>query len=239
MKRFVLKHKFITISGIIIILLYFVGIDITSFIRDIFYFPLTFLPSNNLIVFEDRDKELEEENKKLKELLEFNNTMSDFSTISSVVVNRNTNYWNSELTINKGSLDNIKEGMAVVDGKGLIGKVIDVSLTTSVVKLITSYDKTNRISVKIWSSDGSSVNKILEVDHNNNLIIGGIDNTYDIKIGDRVTTSGISDIFPSGLTIGEVSIIEDDYYGISKKIYVKHISELDNIRFVSVLKRNV
>lgn len=242
MKKKRLKYRFFLIPFTFCLTLFLLflsikyNIDTTYLLRDIFYFPINIFVPDNKIILEDRCIELQEELNSLKELLEINKTLSDFSIVSSTVINRNANYWNNELTINKGSRDNIKIGMAVIDNRGLIGRIDKVGLNTSIVKLITSNSKDNKISVKIDRGD-NSINKILEVDENNNLVIYGIDNNYEIKIGDNITTSGLSDIYPSGITIGKVEKIVDDNFGISKKVYVKHISNLDNIRFVSVLTR--
>lgn len=244
MKKIDLKYKIILVvisGGIIFSLLFFsikYNFDTTYILRDIFYFPINLVTSNsNKIVFDNRCLELQEEVNELKKLLELNNSLSDFTIVSSTVINRNTSYWNNELTINKGSLDNIKEGMAVVDSNGLIGRIERVSLTTSIVKLITNYDSNNKISIKIWINDNSSINKVLEVDENNNLVIYGIDNNTKLEEGAFVTTSGLSNIYPSGITIGVIERIEIDKFGISKKAYVKHTASFDNVRFVSVLIR--
>lgn len=237
------KKKIVLISfflGVLFFLTFFsikYNVDTTNVLRDIFYFPINVVIHNKKIELENRCIETNEELESLKNLLEINNTLSEFKFVTSVVVNRNASYWNNELTINKGSRDNIKKGMAVIDEKGLIGKVEKVSFTTSVVKLITNYSNDNKTSVRIISNGGIFVNKILEVDINNRLIITGIDNDYNINIGDEVITSGLSDIYPSGITIGQIEKIEDEIFGLSKKAYVKHISDLDNIRFVSVLIR--
>lgn len=242
MKKKRLSYKtlfFITCGGILIPLLFFsikYNVDTTYLLRDILYFPINIFVPNNKIVLEDHCSQLQEELNYLKGLLEINNTLSDFSIVSSTVINRNANYWSNELTINKGSRDNIKVGMAVIDNRGLIGKIDKVGLNTSIVKLITNNSNGNKISVKIGTGD-NSINKILEVDENNNLVIFGIDNNYEVKLGDIVTTSGLSDLYPSGIMIGKIEKIEDDKFGISKKIYIKHASNLDNIRFVSVLLR--
>lgn len=244
MKKIDLKYKIILIiisGGIVFSLLFFsvkYNWDTTYILRDIFYFPINIVTNNsNKTVIEDRCLELQEEVNELKKLLELNNSLSDFTFVSSTVINRNTSYWNNELTINKGSNDNIKKGMAVIDSNGLIGRVEHVSFTTSIVKLITNYSNNNKISVKIWADDNISINKVLEVDSNNNLIISGIDNSIIIKAGMKVTTSGLSDIYPSGITVGTIDRIEDDKFGISKKAYVKHSGNLENIRFVLVLIR--
>ena len=195
------------------------------------------MTKNNVSNFENVYLEKNEELEDLKKILEINNTLTDFKCINAVVINRNTSYWNSELVINKGSKEGIKKNMAVIDGKGLIGSVTKVSLTTSTVKLITS-NHNNKISIKILS-ETQSINKILEQDKDNNLIISGTDNNFSINIGDSIITSGLSDIYPSGITIGTIDKIEDDMYGVSKKAYIKPIGDFDNIRFVVVLDRSI
>jgi cell shape-determining protein MreC len=81
--------------------------------------------------------------------------------------------------------------------------------------------------------------KILEQDKDNNLIISGIDNNFPVNIGDYIVTSGLSDIYPSGITIGTIERIVDDAYGVSKKAYIKPIGDFNNIRFVVVLDRSI
>jgi len=227
-------------SGLICLLLFFslkYNWNFSFIFRDIMYFPITIISKENTLDLEgveiERSKELDD----LKQILELNNTLTDFKCINATVINRNTSYWNSELVIDKGSIAGIKNNMAVMDGKGLIGNITKVSLTTATVKLITS-NFNNKISVKILN-DGESVNKILEQDKDNNLIISGIDNNFKVDIGDIVVSSGLSDIYPSGITIGTIAQIEDDMYGVSKKAYIKPIGDFDNIRFVVVLDRGI
>ena len=231
---------FILSSGLICSLLFFsfkYNWNFSFIFRDIMYFPITIMNKDNSFnlenVYIEKNKEFED----LKKILEVNNTLTDFKCINSTVVNRNTSYWNSELVINKGSMDGIKKNMVVMDGKGLIGSIAKVSLTTATVKLITS-NFNNKISVRVLNKE-QSINKILEQDKYNNLIIFGIDNNFNIEIGDRVVTSGLSDKYPSGITIGTIAEIEDDRYGVSKKVRVKPIGEFDNIRFVVVLDRSI
>lgn len=244
MKRIDLKYRiilFIIGGGIVFSLLFFsfrYNWNISFILKDILYFPVNIVvPDNNQqVTFTGRELELQKEVEDLKKLLGIKDVLTDFESINATVITRNVSYWNEELTINKGSSDNIKEGMAVIDGNGLIGRITKVSFNTSIVKLITSNANDNKVSIKLWSGD-NSINKILEQDENNNLIISGIDNNFDIKVNDLVTTSGLSDIYPSGITIGYIEKIENDKFGISKKAYIKHSGDLDNVRFVSVLIR--
>ena len=245
MKKIDFKYQFIIfiISGGILFSLLFFSIKYNwnySFIlRDILYFPINVIVPDNEqdIVLEGRELELQKEVNELKELLEINNSLTDFTFVNATVVNRNTAYWNSQITINKGSNSKIKEGMAVIDGNGLVGRVEKVGFNTSVVKLITNNSSNNKISVKIWAN-GEEINKVLTIDEDNNMIISGIDNSFKLEEGALVTTSGLSDIYPSGIIIGYVDKVENDKFGISKRAYIKHKSNLDNIRFVSVLIRS-
>lgn len=243
MKKLAIKRRIIMIilTALLSFIMLFFSIkynwNFSYILKDIFYFPIHAIPSNNeKKVFSKIENELEQELKDMKELLKIDNTLTEFDIVNATVINRNTSYWNSEIIINKGTKDNLNEGMAVIDGYGLVGRIEKPGLTTSVVKLITSNLNNNKISVKLWSNN-NSINKILEQDDNNNLIISGIDNNYVFNIGDIVTTSGLSDIYPSGITIGKVSKIESDKFGLSKKAYITRTSDLDDIRFVSVLIR--
>ena len=246
MRKIELRYKILIIMiGVLIIfpLLFFstkYNWNFSFYLKDILYFPVNVMVSDNTseVKLSSRELELEEELDSLKSLLDIQNTLTDFNTVNATVINRNTSYWNEELIIDKGSKSGIKEGMAVIDGNGLVGRVLKTSNHTSTIKLITSNSNDNKISVKVWIG-GDSINKVLEQDEDNNLIISGIDNSLEIKVGDLVTTSGLSDIYPSGITVGHIYKIDNDKFGISKKAYIKHDGDLDNIHFVSVLIRGI
>lgn len=178
------------------------------------------------------------ENKQLKELLELNNTLSEREYINATVINRNVAYWFNELTINKGSKAGIKEGMAVINSKGLVGKIIKISDYTSVIKLLTDDNMTNKISVKIEYEDRFVYGLLSNYD-NGEFIIDGISNNININEGAKVTTSGLTDLFPSGILIGYVTEITSDNFDLAKTLKVKSDIDFDDIYYVTVLSRNV
>lgn len=209
-------------------------------INDIIYLPTRLINYNDKedIIGKNINDELKEENKQLKELLNIKDTLIEFEVIHATIIERNTSYWFNSMTINKGKKDGVKKGMAVVTNDGIIGKIENTNYLTSTVKLITSNDKNNKISVRINSKD-KIYNSILTTDENGKMIITGIDKESKITKGDKVTTSGLSDIFPSGILIGEVSKVENDEYGVSKKAFIESQSDINNIRFVSILSRKI
>ena len=175
------------------------------------------------------NNELKKENEELKKYLELDYSLTDFEIINGAVIERNTTYFLNEITINKGLNNGVSNNQIVVTEKGMIGKVIDASFNTSKVKLITGFD--NPISVKV-----NNVNKLLTND-DNNLIIRGINTKDNIKVGDDVVTSGLSDIFPSGILIGKIEKIDKENDQVGYVAKVKLSSNIDDLMFVSVLKR--
>ena len=206
-----------------------------TYLKDIVYKPFIDINNKTDIVGENLNTELIEENEELKDLANISYTLSGFKNINATIIERNHSFWLETMTINKGKKDGIDIGMAVVVSEGLIGKVVNITNTTSTVKLITSRDNKNKISIKIKSGE-TYIYKVLELE-NNNLVINGIEKDVNLKEGMPVITSGLSDIYPSGIIVGEIEKIENDNYGISKRVYVKSKVSFDNLRFVSVLER--
>ena len=177
------------------------------------------------------NKELEEENKELKKILDIDYSLTDFDLINASIIERDNTYWLNELTINKGIIHGIANDQIVISKDGMIGKVIDSSYNTSKIRLITGFN--SPISVTI-----NDISKLLTID-NYNLYIRGINQNDNIKIGDKVITSGLSDIFPKGILIGEIKEIRKETNDIGYYALVNLSANLNNLRFVSILKRKI
>lgn len=205
-------------------------------LKDILYKPFLDLSNNNTdIVGKYINMELVEENNKLKDIAGITSTLSGFKNINATIIQRDNTYWLDNVTINRGKSSGIDIGMAVVVSEGLIGKVVGITNDTSVVKLITSSSNNNKISVKLKTSD-SYIYRVLEVE-GDDLVINGIPNDIENLMNSAVLTSGLSDIYPSGIIIGKVNKIESDKFKTSKKAYIKSNVNFDNLRFVTVLER--
>lgn len=213
--------------------------------RDIFLTPLNFfkLKKSDSISLDEmetiRENELKHEIDELKRLLGIDNLLSDKVIINANVIGRNIGYFYDTLTINRGEASGVSNGMAVVASNGLIGKTANVSGNYSDVILLGS-DLMNKISCKIKSGDDYSYGLLFDYDKDKNVYkVEGISNTVDISIGEYVTTTGMGDIFPSGILIGTVSSIATDHFDLAKIIEVTPAVNLNDFSVVSVLKRNV
>ena len=201
--------------------------------------------SNILETSIDRIDSIEAENielrrqlETLKEELNINYTLSDYEYLNATVVSRNVGYWHNKITINKGTYNGVEKDMVVISSKGLIGKVIKTSTFTSDVRLITTSDTSNKISVHISNGDNNLYGLINSYDYNKNVLeLEGISNTKDVNIGDYVYTSGLGGVFPTGILIGIVEEITTDSYDLAKIIKVKPSADFNDINYVSILKR--
>lgn len=210
-------------------------------VKDLFFFPVQAIEEDIKLdkkVVEGINEELKLEIEELKQLNELSNTLTDFSFVSASVIERNRMYWFNTITINKGSDSGIKEDMAVISSKGLIGKINKVSKSTSEIKLITTNDINSKISVMIKNKEDILYGILSGYDASRNYLeVTSVNKNLEIENGSLVYTSGMGGIFPSGILIGSVSGNIKDKYDVSKIIEVKPNTDFNSIKFVRVLIR--
>ena len=182
--------------------------------------------------------ELKNQIEALKKELNIDYVLTDYEQINATVVSRNVGYWYNTLTIDKGRKNDIEEGMVVINAIGLIGKVIKVSAYSSEVRLITTSDTNNKISVSISNGQNKINGLINGYNYDSNLLeVEGISNTEEVNVGDTVYTRGLGGVFPSGILIGKVVNITTDEYDLAKIINVEPSVSFNDINYVSILKR--
>lgn len=189
-------------------------------------------------VYEGINLELKAELAELKKINDISSTLVEFDSVKAVVVERNRMYWFNTITINKGKSSGIKEEMAVITGDGLIGRVSKVGNNTSEVKLITTNDVNNKISVMIKTLDDTIYGIMSSYDSDTNTLqVTSTNKKFDNLENSLVYTSGMGGVYPSGILIGKVDSVQNDKYEVSKIINVKPSSQIDNFRFVNILIR--
>lgn len=213
-------------------------------IEKIFMYPFTVLnkeknetQTESYTIQKNVNESLEKEIQELKEELELNKTLTEYEPINATVLSRNKSYWFNTITIDKGSKSGIKNNMAVITKNGLIGKITKVSNYSSEVKLITSDDIKFKVSVSIKTNEDDNYAILNGYDKKTGLIkISGIDKTTNINVDDSVLTSGLGEMFPSGIYVGQVKEIKNDKYNLSKIVYIKTNQDFNDIHYVTVLK---
>ena len=150
----------------------------------------------------------------------------DYQAIYSKVILRDIYVFYDEITIGKGSYDGVSKGDLVVNEKGVIGLVKSVNKHTSIVELLTNSNI--ELSVKINQSYGI----LTSVD--NEIIVKNVKLDDEIKVGDFVTTSGLTSV-PGEILVGKVSEIKTDTLGLEYILEVDAVAYLQDISYVAVL----
>jgi rod shape-determining protein MreC len=169
----------------------------------------------------------------LNKLLQFRD-LYDFNTIAANVIGWNIDGYISFLTIDRGSRDGINVDDPVVSANGLVGKVSQTYFSTSQVALLYYHD----FSVSILNSRTRVVG-IMKGDGHGGLYVDYYDRLDDVRIGDKLVTSGLSvnQIYPKGISVGVVSDIIAPPTGLFQKLIVASSVDLYKLEQVLVIKR--
>ena len=166
------------------------------------------------------------ENKKLRELI--NETLQSEDFYAKVLVDQDSPYLKS-IILNKGSKDNVKIGMAIVDNSYLVGKIIEVNYTNSRALLLS--DLNSKIPVLLEPID---IHAVVSGTGKNHGVIEYTKDDYEQKIKDKkiiVYTSGYGGLFKPGLPVGK--IINDNKTNENIVSFFSDFRQLDYVKIVS------
>ena len=166
------------------------------------------------------------ENKRLRELINESSQSEDI--FAKVLIDKNSPYLKS-IILNKGSKDNVKIGMAIVDDSYLIGKIIEVNYTNSRALLLS--DLNSKIPVLLEPLD---IHAVLSGSGKDFGLIEYTKDGYDQQIGGEeiiVYTSGYGDLFKSGMPVGK--IIKNEITGQNVVNFFSDFKQLNYIKIVS------
>ena len=197
----------------IFLFLVFVRISKGSLYKDFYYFvSKPFWPGQfqKEVILKSLDQEsliklnlLKKDNIRLREILYLQKS-SNNDSISAAVISRKTGSWWRQIILNKGSKDGVEIGSTVIGPGGLLGRVNSTSLLTSSVTLLTSPES----KVGVWV-DRSQINGLLTGlgdDHPSLILYSKSD---DIKVGDFISSSPASTLFPPNIPIGIVQSVQE------------------------------
>lgn len=240
-----------TLSNSISMIEYYIIKKPISFVNDIFneYNDLKDVYDENRILkekldsyvnIESENEVLQSEIKKLKKLTEMDYLPNDYKTKAASVQIRDQTNWNDEITIDAGSLNNVQEGMAVCDSKGMIGVVSHVTEISSTVSLLTSENPSNQIPVMIINGDQTIYGLLKNYDVNkkvlNITLLSGIDK---LEKNAKVYTSGLDGDgkCPKGIYIGKAKKLVTQSDGTTMTLTVKMAAQFKDLSYVSVVKK--
>jgi rod shape-determining protein MreC len=135
------------------------------------------------------------------------------------------------IIINRGRLQELSPGQPVIDNEGVIGQVTYVSTDYSEVLLIS--DRSSAVPVQI---ERNGLRAIAEGSGTyDSLRLRNVPSTFDVKVGDRLITSGLGDRFPKGYPLGEVVSINHPSSSPYLEVNVQPASSLQSVRQMLIL----
>jgi len=170
------------------------------------------------------------ENIELRKMLDFKESYLNLSLKPANKVNHNFSSIYS-MIINVGFNDDINKNQAVIDMSGLVGKTISIGENGSKVQLIT--DKNFAVSVKVGKEMLLSTFKPL---HGKYGYLEGVLKSLELKMGDIVYTSGVSEIYPSDLPVAKIISFKNDPDKLSQDVIVEILADIKNLNYVFVIQ---
>lgn len=192
------------------------------------------LKTENSVLLQDK-YELE----RLRELYELDQKYSDYEKVGARVIGKEPGNWFHTFVIDKGSDDGIKVDMNVIAGSGLVGRVIDVDSKSATVLSIID-DSSNVSGSVLNTSDNCVVTGDLQLMNENKINFSKLNDEKDqVKSGDKIITSNISDKYLPGILIGYVDEIAYDSNNLTKSgtlIPAVDFMHLDEVLVILELK---
>ncbi len=171
---------------------------------------------------------MKEKNEFLSSFLGIKEENVDFMFENATVVGRESTNYRTVFTLSKGTLHGIKADMPIITPDGLVGRITEVGVTWSKAVLLT--ETANAVGAYIERSG----------------VLGVVEGTYelrteglcqmvyiepdsDIRVGDKVISSGVGGVYPRGLMIGKVKEIKLDEVSRTLVAVIEPSADLDAI----------
>ena len=135
------------------------------------------------------------------------------------------------IIINRGAVDHLKVGQTVLDDKGIMGQLVDVYPHSSRVMLLS--DKEHSLSVRLERTGMRAI--VSGTGDLGQLKMDYVATSANVKVGDKVYSSGLGEHFPAGYLVGTVSKVSRHTSGEFAEIDVKPAAQLASGHHVVVL----
>jgi rod shape-determining protein MreC len=127
-----------------------------------------------------------------------------FRLVAAEIISRDSSTWWRTVTINRGSEDGLAPEMPVLTDEGLVGRTTTVSESVAVVLLVSDENCRVAASVEGTREQGIVTGERVEGSLTPLLDLNYLSKQAELKPGQKVYTSGVGGVFPSGLFVGTV-----------------------------------
>jgi len=171
-----------------------------------------------------------EQNQRLKELLDTQRSL-ELNVQLARVIGVDLGPGEDRIMLGVGANNGVHVGQPVIDARGVMGQVVHVLPSTSVVMLVTdpahaipvTVERTGLRTVAYGTRDG------------NGLLLPDIPMAADVRAGDHLLTSGLGGRFPPGFPVGTIRQVQPAATGMFLEASAKPAADLDRSEDVLLL----
>ncbi|MBN2572215.1 MAG: rod shape-determining protein MreC [Ignavibacteriales bacterium] len=177
----------------------------------------------------NRLREYRKEIQELREIFNYKNE-NNYPIIPARIINKTISRVNNYFTLNCGNNDGVGIGMPIINHKGLVGIVEDITdnyclvrtLQNSTLKLSVKIQRTNLDGILTWNG--------------NDLVVKNIPVQYEVNIGDIIITSDFSTIMPPSIPVGIVKDKEKNISGLFSDLIIQPYANFIEDNYVFIMK---
>jgi rod shape-determining protein MreC len=177
-----------------------------------------------LVDYEER----RQENERLKTLLSFS-AQREERMVAARIIGVDATSWFRSIIIDRGSSEQIREGMAVVSAFGVVGRVVTTTPHSSRVLLVI--DAASKISTLIERTRSRAICR----GDGDDMSLDYLPLDDDVQVGDLLVTSGLGGVFPKGLIIGAVTRVDKQGFDMFQTVKVKPAVDFEHLEEVLVI----
>jgi len=146
------------------------------------------------------------------------------------VIGRSTLPTQQTALLDKGQGDGLTLDTLVIDPEGVVGRLVELHLSSALVLLVTDPDSRIAALVERSRETGLLVGRSLS-----QCELVYLDGQADVAIGDRIVTAGLGGTFPKGLPLGTVTRVGRDEEAAVTTAWVEPAARLSRLEDVLCL----
>ncbi len=163
-------------------------------------------------------------------LLNYARTRPESRYLSTNVIGLDPSPFVRSVNIGAGSDRGVLHGMPVVTDDGLVGRITEVTASTSRVQLIT--DPALAVNVQL---QGSRVDGLLAAQPNGELWVELIDQNATVEPGELVLTSGLGGAFPADIPVGHVISVRRRDFELFQRAVIQPTVNFDDLEIILLI----
>ena len=178
-------------------------------------------------------KELEEENRFLREQVGVDALSFEQNLVLAKVIGRSARGGEAVVTVDKGSEAGLREGAAVIFKNLLLGEVFLVEPQRAKVRLLTD---SQFVAAALNQDSPDRARGLVNGQYGTTAVLQKVLPTENLVVGDTIITSGEDGKFEKGLVLGTVKKVFGQEAGVFKGAELRLMINFDSLEAVFVVK---